>query len=128
MSVAAPDATESSRRLRMSGSRNAVAASAKAVCPKSSETESLPRSGRRRRLVRSATASALPEAAGTAGEAPGATAACEAPVETSRRRTAGFVSRLANRRTSGSGGRRAREDASSEQPFIAIPKCRFLFV
>lgn len=40
-SVAPPEATESSRRLRISGSRNAVPASANATCPKTSETESL---------------------------------------------------------------------------------------
>ena len=39
--VAPPEATESRRRLRMSGSRKAVPASAKATWPKRSETESL---------------------------------------------------------------------------------------
>ena len=58
-SDAHPDATESTRRLRMSGSRKAVPASMNAAWPATSETDSLlPRSGTRKRCRRIASPNA----------------------------------------------------------------------
>ena len=78
-SVAPPAATESTRRLRISGSRNAVPASRNARWPHTSDGEIWPSSGRwKRRRIASPTALRTPPAAALDDDEPAA-AVDEAP-------------------------------------------------